>query len=302
MKIATLVFTLIFLICSFAPLFGQTIDTIYYQNTTKGIKAIEHKKEDVYHGTYKMWYSNGQLKMSGNITNGRWTGDWVYFNPDGGLHKKGKYVNSLNHGVWSMYDLRGELMAEKTYENGSLKKMKFTNQKNRVYYEYNYETPDLEIIPLKVKFDVIAEEEYILFEPIMLSNIQFLEDNPNGDEFGVLSHFVTIWTSNCPYLGGQLDIEISNYYADWISIENTYAYSSTMTVCFLLGKCAYLIENQGMDYDQASSDVRGTESMIRAYRKLLEQNEAAGHVKIDQLVKKYDEGQLEAFIRTYDKE
>ena len=286
----------ILLLGNFNLLNGQTIDTIYYKKEANNIKAIESKQNGEYHGEYKMWYPNGQLKMKGLITIGKWSGKWEYYNPNGEIHKTGEYVNSLSHGIWNMYNLIGKVIARKTYENGKLLKIDFLDN---VYFEYDFQVTDSETIQLNKSFEAINADEFILFEPIMLSNINFLEQNPFAEELSVLSQFVTIWTSNCPYLGGQLNLDISNYTVDWTRLEKTYKYSSLMTVYFVIGKCAYLIENKGKKYELAKSEYRATESMIKAYKIIIANEANAQNEKMNELTKKYDKKQLELFIQNY---
>jgi len=248
-------------------LYGQTIDTIYYSKE-KVIKAVETKENGEYHGEYRMWYPNGQLKMQGMIENGKWMGKWVYYNPTGALHKTGEYVNSLRHGLWLMYNLRGELIGEKTYDNGKLLKLDFIENKENVYFEYDCEVAEDETIRFKSSIETINPNEFILFEPIMLSNVSFAEENPFAEEFGPVSQFVSVWTSNCPYLVGQMKIDVTNYTVEWTRLDG-YKYQHLMTANFFLGKCAYLIENKGKKFDLAQSEYRAAESMIKGYQAIL---------------------------------
>ncbi|MEO1518900.1 MAG: hypothetical protein AAFV95_28045 [Bacteroidota bacterium] len=293
----TTVFVLIVLGLRMAT--AQTTDTIYYQSLDNKLKAVENKLGDNYYGEYQMWYPNGQLKMKGDIKENGWMGQWAYYNPNGELHKTGEYVNSLHHGEWKMYDLNGQLLGVKTYDNGKLLKVDFLDKTNEIYFEYNCEITDSEEVALVKSFDQIHADEFVLFEPIMESNIQFLEKNPMSQEASVLSQFVTIWTSNCPYLGGQLKIDVTDYTVDWTRLDDGYRYRALMTVYYLIGKCAYQLANKGKPYDLASSEFRATQSMLRAYQAILQQDKSGKNQKLEELAQKMKRGELEDFIRNY---
>jgi len=280
-------------------LYGQTVDTIYYSQENT-IKAVEIKEDGEYHGEYRMWYPNGQLKMQGMIENGKWKGKWVYYNPTGVLHKTGEYVNSLRHGLWSIYNLKGELIGEKTYDNGKLLKLDFTENKENVYFEYDCEVAEDETIRFKSSIETINPDEFKLFEPIMLSNVSFVEQNPFAQELGPVSQFVSIWTSNNPHLGGKVEIDVTNYMLEWTILGDTYKHTALMAAYYYLGKCAYLIENKGKKFDAVQSDYRATESMIRGYQAILLQEDAEND-KLNVLREKYNQKTLLKFIRKYHK-
>ena len=237
--------------------------------------------------------------MEGIIENDKWTGDWVYYNPNGKLHKRGAYINSLQDGVWQMYNLNGQIHGTKNYDKGKLLEIDFLDKKKEIYYEYNFEITDAEKINFTKSFNAIENDEYVLFEPVMLSNIQFLEENPLDEKLGIISQFVSIWTSNCPYLGGELKIEFTDFTTDWATLDDNYEYNSLFTVFYLIGKCAYLIENRDNTYDLVKSEYRATESMVKAYKAIIDENENAKNLKMDEICKKYDRKILKEFIRSY---
>ena len=67
---------------------------IEYFGKPKGPVYIKcYYKDDEFHGPYERFYENGQLRSSGQLTDGVQTGYWEWFDEDGTLVKKGTFVN-----------------------------------------------------------------------------------------------------------------------------------------------------------------------------------------------------------------
>jgi antitoxin component YwqK of YwqJK toxin-antitoxin module len=109
-------------------------------------KRIEQKyyKNDTLHGEYRKWYGNGELQIYGNIVNGLWEGNWLYYSDYGELIGEGKY--SKGSGEQRFWNPDGSLFTRTSYKN---------NLKHGKEYHYR---PDGEI-------DYVMEFEY--GEPVM---------------------------------------------------------------------------------------------------------------------------------------
>jgi len=277
---------------------SQVSDTIYYNNHPKQIKSIDNKIGDTYVGEYRMWYPNGQLKMKGNFKDNTWTGIWEYFNPNGKLHKTGEYKEGYGEGVWKMYDIHGKEIARKKYENRILIDIKYLGGKGAIYFEYDYEVKESEEVFLNKFFGRISQDAFKLFEPPMKANIAYIENNPLSMEFGAIANFVTIWAGNCPYLS-KTEIHITKFVADWTRLEQSYKYAPRFSTLYLVGVCAYLLESKDKKYDKLESTYRAVESMVRGYKAILLLDPDSRNKKLDQLLKKYEAGELKKFIKQY---
>ncbi|MGY3794245.1 toxin-antitoxin system YwqK family antitoxin [uncultured Aquimarina sp.] len=113
---------------------GNTKKTLHYSNGT--IKEIRETKNDVLHGLWKFFFSNGELKKEGAFSQGKSIGTWKIYNKKGQLIFIENYKNGNEHGTWKAFFPNGNVKIEgefvsgkrqgpwKVYtENGVLKKL-----------------------------------------------------------------------------------------------------------------------------------------------------------------------------------
>ncbi len=68
----------------------------------------------------KIYYSNGQLKEEGWLTNKTKTDYWKFYYPNGNLKKEGHYQNGLSNKYWIFYTENNTKMEEGHFENGKM--------------------------------------------------------------------------------------------------------------------------------------------------------------------------------------
>lgn len=78
----------------------------------------------------KSYYPNGNIKESGNYTDGKKTGKWKYYHDNNILMSEGKYKNGKKDGVWKEYYKSGKLLNIIQYKDGDQK-----YGKDKQYYE-----------------------------------------------------------------------------------------------------------------------------------------------------------------------
>lgn len=98
---------------------GSVVRSVVY---TLGKKSGEGliREDGSHHGPWKDYYHDGSLKAEGNYTQGKKTGDWVFYYPGGKLEQKGRYnKDGKPHGMWRWYYENGQLWREESYRSGS---------------------------------------------------------------------------------------------------------------------------------------------------------------------------------------
>lgn len=94
---------------------------IFVENKIDGEKIEWTFVNNVKHGEWRMYFSNGKIKEIGNVNNGLPEGEWKAFNINGILRAKGQYKNGRQTGLWKFNDENETLRAEGNYENGQQK-------------------------------------------------------------------------------------------------------------------------------------------------------------------------------------
>jgi uncharacterized protein len=91
----------------------------YRKNIPVGIHRVFDKTGAVINAYL---YNDSGVKLGeGIITNeGKKEGDWQYFNNDGTLRAKGKFVNNLEQGNWNYYFVNGKTEQAGAYKNGKV--------------------------------------------------------------------------------------------------------------------------------------------------------------------------------------
>ena len=75
---------------------------------------------DVRNGTYKTWYSNGQLEQEGFYTNDNRTGTFTVWHENGQMASTGEYRDGQPDGTWVYWYDNGQKSAVGRYVNGAL--------------------------------------------------------------------------------------------------------------------------------------------------------------------------------------
>lgn len=89
---------------------------IYYSDGT--VKMEVQSKNGVPNGVGKFYTAEGLLNFQGNFANGRLHGAFYNYYPDGLVHNEMNYEHGELHGVQRSYDDEGNLTIEIVYENG----------------------------------------------------------------------------------------------------------------------------------------------------------------------------------------
>ena len=103
------------------------INGLYHEKNTKklfdghvqgivNVKIVKGK----YHGLYKQFFSNGQLRTKGFYDNGVKNGLWESYHENGTLHSKGIYKNGFWEGLWVDHYEDGSVRSKGFYRNGKL--------------------------------------------------------------------------------------------------------------------------------------------------------------------------------------
>ncbi|HSP87390.1 MAG TPA: toxin-antitoxin system YwqK family antitoxin [Ignavibacteriaceae bacterium] len=70
------------------------------------------------HGSFKIYYENGNLEMEGQIKENKNDGHWKYYYQDGTLESEGNFANDLIEGKWSWFYPTGKIKETAEYKNG----------------------------------------------------------------------------------------------------------------------------------------------------------------------------------------
>jgi antitoxin component YwqK of YwqJK toxin-antitoxin module len=93
-------------------------------------KIIEYEiVEGVKHGSFKLYFENGNEEIIGMIDNNANTGEWKYFFESGNLESEGFFVDDMPEGRWVWY-----------YESGKIKEEGSFIKGNRVEWWYQYDS------------------------------------------------------------------------------------------------------------------------------------------------------------------
>ncbi len=83
------------------------------------VLTVSHYKDNLLHGEFKEFFSNGKLKRIGNFELGDKVGIWTDYNLNGQLVGKVRYKKGLPHGWAYAYDAKGTVIQETLYKNGT---------------------------------------------------------------------------------------------------------------------------------------------------------------------------------------
>lgn len=98
---------------------GVHLFTGQIKDTLNG-KAVEYEVVNgKKNGLFKIYYSNGQLQMVGEVKDNSNNGKWTYYYQDGQVESEGKFVNDLPEGRWIWYYENGNIKEEGNYVKGN---------------------------------------------------------------------------------------------------------------------------------------------------------------------------------------
>ncbi|MFN3403021.1 MAG: hypothetical protein ACK40G_02930 [Cytophagaceae bacterium] len=163
------------------------IRTTYFDSTGTKINTIELPEGT---GNYQLFYTNKQLRFSGNYITSIAHGEFAWYYFDGKLRTKGKYHNGKRTGKWTWYSEDGKIEKEGFYEDGKetgewktyhasgkLKKVDFRIEDElEGDVKYYYENGQLEIVK-KYADDVEQGEAYYYDEN---NELQMIRTSLNG--------------------------------------------------------------------------------------------------------------------------
>ncbi len=79
---------------------GQLLSHYFTQNDEKG----------TFHGKFKYYYPNGQLKATVSFNKGLLEGEYKRYHDNGQLQEIGTFKNGYRVGIWKKYDKNGNLI------------------------------------------------------------------------------------------------------------------------------------------------------------------------------------------------
>ncbi len=80
----------------------------------------EPQGEELRHGQWREWYSNGQLKMSGQYDHRRMIGQFTYWHSNGQKAAEGDYANNKHDGTWVWWHQNGQKSVTGNFQKGLL--------------------------------------------------------------------------------------------------------------------------------------------------------------------------------------
>ncbi|MGI9430181.1 MAG: toxin-antitoxin system YwqK family antitoxin, partial [Bythopirellula sp.] len=80
----------------------------------------EPQGEELRHGKWQEWYSNGQPKMSGQYDHNQMVGQFTYWHPNGQKAAEGDYLADKHDGTWVWWHQNGQKSVAGSFQNGLL--------------------------------------------------------------------------------------------------------------------------------------------------------------------------------------
>ena len=96
---------------------GKILSSIVYENDVKVGEGIINGIGK-YQGSWKMYYSTGELKAEGEYLEGYKNGKWRYYFLTGELEQEGSYKKNMVSGAWTWYFKNGAVKREEYYRKG----------------------------------------------------------------------------------------------------------------------------------------------------------------------------------------
>lgn len=108
---------------------SKEIITYYHNNSVYQHYTVNDKDEK--HGSYKSYYTNGQLYSELNYVNNQKHGLFKFYYSNGKLWEESTFVNGQRHGQFKSYSPSGQLLEEiYYYKDVEVEKHCFTNPEN----------------------------------------------------------------------------------------------------------------------------------------------------------------------------
>ncbi len=189
-------FLFIILLCSIS-ISAQKLKTVTKKfpssNIIKTSYSVLKNNKNIKHGDYKVYFKNGQVKLSGTYHQNRKVDAWKEFNEAGVLrrtktYQKGKLISNKKNGVW-----------RETTSEGKIR-----------FYDYDKNERIFPQIPLRVKYPSDARESYI--SGIVKIKV-ILDEECETKVFSITKS-----------LGGEFDVEASKAVKDYLKKLKFYAY------------------------------------------------------------------------------
>lgn len=101
---------------AFSPVkLHDTIGNMYYEYYSNGkLKLNGELKNGNRQGEWSAYYENGKLWSRGEYIDGKREGLSTVYYPNGVLKIEGSYKNNVPVGIWKFYDEKGKLLKEST--------------------------------------------------------------------------------------------------------------------------------------------------------------------------------------------
>lgn len=100
-----------------APPSMQTVKDDFWTLT---FAKYEPQGEELRHGKWQEWYSNGQLKMSGQYDRDKKVGQFTYWHSNGQKATEGYYEAGKHDGTWVWWHQNGQKSVTGSFEDGML--------------------------------------------------------------------------------------------------------------------------------------------------------------------------------------
>lgn len=81
---------------------------------SEGIIDVEGKRS----GEWKDYYPDGKLRATGNYIDNLRSGKWTFYYHNGRIEQQGEYIKGKENGIWTWYYDNGNIWREESYFNG----------------------------------------------------------------------------------------------------------------------------------------------------------------------------------------
>ena len=141
-----------------------------------------------------------------------------------------------------------------------------------------------------------TEEDFRAVEPIVLENIEWLENHPlatPSNDTKALTEYVLNWLSGTPYIAVKYD----EIFLDRLANSKKYKFGEKFRITYLFGKSYYMINNQS-EASEISACSRGIEGMVAVYAELKKVDSSVHHGMLEKYSRLLKTGKLESYVKT----
>jgi antitoxin component YwqK of YwqJK toxin-antitoxin module len=82
------------------------------------LRASGEYKNNRKEGNWKFYFENGALEQDGNFSKGKYSGFWKWYYPTGEIWKEEEYYNGKEEGLYTEYDIFNNILVEGEYFDG----------------------------------------------------------------------------------------------------------------------------------------------------------------------------------------